>query len=780
MPHIETIPLHETARSRYLNYALSVITSRALPDVRDGLKPVQRRILYAMFASLRLYPDARYRKSATIVGDVMGKYHPHGDTAIYDAMVRLAQDFSLRDPLVEGHGNFGSVDGDSPAAMRYTEARLRSLAMEMLEELRQDTVPFRPNFDGSLSEPVVLPSKFPNLLVNGATGIAVGMATSIPPHNLSEVIGAAIYLVDARLKERANWNKVRVQTLVRRHIRGPDFPTGGQILNTPEELVDIYKKGEGSITVRGEYRVQGARRVIITSIPYAVTKSTLVEKIADHIARERVPQLSDIRDESTDEVRIVLELKRGARAEAAMAYLFRHTPLQTRFHCNLTCLVPTGNPLVCAPDKLDLPTMLRYFLNFRLDVVTRRLRHELEQLNRRIHILEGFEIIFDALDEAVKIIRSSMDRKDADQRLRHRFGLTELQSEAVLDARLYKLAQLEILAIREELEAKRKRAEEIARLLEDEPARWLMVRGELKEIREAHGSSRRTVISGPANEAYEYSSEDFIVDEDTYVMVTREGWIKRQRSYADLESIRIREGDELGWVLAGRTRNTVVLFTNYGRAYTVRLDQVPSTTGYGVPLQKLFGFSDRERVVGAISCDSRILPKVVPDPELFPEGAVLPDYGFLVAFSRQGMVLRLALDAYAEPSLKAGRLYMRLKDGDEVLVVQAAGGLEHACVASKQGYALIFPVQQVTCKRGAAMGVMAMRLGKEDYLLGATLSTQAREGLVVETNRGREDIVRTTKYPVTNRAADGHAIIRQGYLARVIPKPVEVSLPQHK
>ena len=777
MPHIETIPLHETARSRYLNYALSVITSRALPDVRDGLKPVQRRILYAMFASLRLYPDARYRKSATIVGDVMGKYHPHGDTAIYDAMVRLAQDFSLRDPLVEGHGNFGSLDGDSPAAMRYTEARLRSLAMEMLQELRQDTVPFRPSFDGSLTEPVVLPSKFPNLLVNGATGIAVGMATSIPPHNLSEVIGAALYLVDARLSERANWNRVRVQTLVRRHIQGPDFPTGGQILNTPEELVDIYTKGEGSITVRGEYRVQKDRRVIITSIPYGVTKGTLVEKIADHIARERVPQLSDIRDESTDEVRIVLELRRGARAEAAMAYLFRHTPLQSRFHCNLTCLVPTENPLVCAPDKLDMPTMLRYFLNFRLDVVTRRLRHELEQLQKRIHILEGFEIIFDALDEAVKIIRSSMDRKDADQRLRHRFALTELQSEAILDARLYKLAQMEILAIREELEAKRKRAEEITRLLEDEPARWMMVRSELKEIRDAHGSPRRTVITGPADEAYEYSSEDFIVDEDTYVMVTREGWIKRQRSYTDLESIRIREGDGLGWVLAGRTRNTVVLFTNYGRAYTVRLDEVPSTTGHGVPLQKLFGFSDRERVVGVISCDTRILPKVVPDPELFPEGAILPDYGFLVAFSRQGMVLRLALDAYAEPSLKSGRLFMRLKDGDEVLVVQAAGGLEHACVASKQGYALIFPVQQVTCKRGAAMGVMAMRLEKEDYLLGATLSTQAREGLAVETNRGREDIVRTTKYPVTNRGGAGRAIIGQGHLARVIPKPVEVSHP---
>ncbi len=777
MPHVETIPLHETARSRYLNYALSVITSRALPDVRDGLKPVQRRILYTMFASLRLYPDARYRKSATIVGDAMGKYHPHGDTAIYDAMVRLAQDFSLRDPLVDGHGNFGSVDGDSPAAMRYTEARLRPLAMEMLQELRQGTVHFRPNFDGTLSEPVVLPSRLPNLLVNGATGIAVGMATNIPPHNLAEVVSAAIHLVDARLDPKVDWSRVRVQTLVGRYIQGPDFPTGGQILNTRDELIDIYSKGEGAVTLRGEYRKSGARNIIITSIPYAVTKGDLVEKIAEHIVRERVPQLMDVRDESTDEVRVVLELKKGASAEAAMAYLFKRTNLETRFHVNLTCLVPTENPQVCAPKKVDLPTTLRYFLNFRLDVVTRRLRHELDQLEKRIHILEGFELIFDALDEAIGIIRSSRDRLDADQRLRHRFVLSERQSEAILDTRLYKLAQMEILAIREELQVKRRRVAEIARLLQDEAARWQMVRGELEEIRTTYGSPRRSTITGPDASSYEYSDEDFIVDEDTYLIVTRDGWVKRQRSYTDLESIRIREGDEVGWVLAGRTRNTAVLCTNYGRAYTVRLDEVPSTSGHGIPLQKLFAFSDRERVVGAISCDRRILPKAVADPELFPEGASVPNYGFIVAFSRRGMVLRLALDPFTEPSTKSGRLYMRLKEADEALVAFPAGGTEHACLASRQGNALVFPVQQIPVTRGAAKGVAAMRLAGDDYLLGAAVSAQAREGLVVETNRGRQEVVRTTKYAVTNRGNKGRPIIKHGHLARVVPVPIEISLP---
>jgi len=793
MSLIETIPLHETARSRYLNYALSVITSRALPDIRDGLKPVQRRILYTMFASLRLYPDARFRKSATIVGDAMGKYHPHGDTAIYDAMVRMAQDFSLRDPLVDGHGNFGSLDGDQPAAMRYTEARLRPLAMEMLQELRQQTVNFRPNFDGTLSEPVVLPARFPNLLVNGATGIAVGMATNIPPHNLGEVVDACLYMVDARRKRLKDgdggdgWPAVRIQTLVGKYIQAPDFPTGGCILNTDEELAAIYRTGEGAIDLRGEYKIEGKARIIITSIPFTISKGDLVEKIAEHIVRERVPQLSDIRDESTDEVRIVLELKRGASAEAAMAYLLKHTPLQTRFHVNLTCLVPTVNPEIAAPDKVDLVTVLHHFLDFRLDVVTRRLRHELEQLEKRIHILEGFEKIFDALDEAIKIIRSSKDKADAGQRLRHRFRIDEIQAEAILETKLYKLSQLEIDAIQTELAEKRKRAAEIRKLLQDEGARWVLVRDELKAIRQQYATPRRSAITGPDAETYEYAEEDYIVDEDVYIIVTRDGWVKRQGSYTALENIRIREGDEIGWILPGSTRNTVAFMTNFGRAYTVRVDELPSTTGYGAPVQKLFGFSDKERVVGVISFDARVLPRAQPDPETEPElfkknGEVKEDAAFpyIVAVTQNGMAIRVTIEGYTDPSTKNGRLFMRPAKNDEVIAAEIAAGDENVCLASREGHVLIFPVRQIPVYKTAAKGVIAMRLSHAGRVLGATIASAARDGLEVETNRGRREIVRTTKFEVSNRGNKGRQIIKRGSLARVIVSPIEIRLNGEK
>ncbi|MFQ5572021.1 MAG: DNA topoisomerase (ATP-hydrolyzing) subunit A [Rhodothermales bacterium] len=789
MSLIETIPLHETARERYLNYALSVITSRALPDIRDGLKPVQRRILYAMYTNLRLYPDARFRKSATVVGEVMGKYHPHGDSAIYEAMVRMAQDFSLRDPLVDGHGNFGSLDGDRPAAMRYTEAKLRPLAMAMLQEIRKKTVDFRPNFDGSLFEPIVLPSRIPNLLVNGAMGIAVGMATNIPPHNLGEIIDACVYLVDGKRKRvkagESGWPAVRVQTLLEKFIKGPDFPTGARILNTEEELLEIYKKGEGPINLRGDYKKEGKTRIIITSIPYTVTKSELVEKIAERIAKEHVPQLSDIRDESTDDVRIVLELKRGSNAEAAMAYLFKHTPLQTRFHVNLTCLVPTEKPEVSAPQKVDLITVLHHFLDFRLDVVTRRLRYELEQLEKRIHILKGFEKIFDAIDEAIKIIRASKNKFDSSQRLRHRFRLDEIQAEAILETKLYKLSQLEIEAIREELKEKQKQAAEIRKLLKDEGARWVIVRDELRDIQKRFASQRRTIIAGP-DAALDYSEEDYIIDEDVYIIVTRDGWVKRQRSYTERENIRIREGDEIGWILPGRTRGTVAFMTNFGRAYTIRIDELPSTTGYGHPVQKQFDFSDKERVVGVISFDKRVLPraKIAPEvePELFKNGTARHEaiHPFIVAVSRDGMAVRLSVEAYTEPSTKNGRLFMRPAKGDEAVGAEVAGGDENVCLATKKGHVLIFPVSQIPIFKNAAKGVIAIRLGAKDRVLGATLAGAARDGLVVETSRGRREIVRTTKFEISNRGNKGRQIIKRGHLERVIVKPIEVRFNGHE
>jgi len=774
MPVTETIPLHETARKRYLNYALSVITSRALPDIRDGLKPVQRRILYAMFNNLNLYPNKRHRKSATVVGDTMGKYHPHGDKAIYDAMVRMAQPFSLRAPLVDGHGNFGSIDGDNAAAMRYTEAKLRPLAMEMLEELRDETVDYRDNFDGTMEEPVVLPSRVPNLLVNGASGIAVGMATNIPPHNLGEVVDAALHMVDEP--------DVSSATLVEEHIQGPDFPTGGQLLNTQEEMKEIYETGKGTIEMRGGYRKKGKTRVIIESIPYGVDKSKIVEEIADHIADENVPQLSNVRDESTDDVRIVLELKRGSDTEAAMAYLFKHTKLQKRFHVNLTCLVPTDDAEVGAPRQVDLRTILRYFLDFRMEVVVRRLENELEELEDRIHILEGFEIIFDALDEAIKMIRASKDKNDAAQRLMHRFQLDREQADAILETRLFKLSQMEIEAVREELTEKRERAEEIRGLLDDEQARWELIKGELRNVRDEYADERRSTLVGPDAEM-EYTERDYIVDEDVFVIVTRDGWMKRQGSYSDVDSIRVRDGDEVGWVLPGSTRATVGFFTNYGTCYTTRIADIPSTTGYGDPVQKLFKFDDGEYVVGVVSFDERVLPDPYPpepndqadlfDEEDFdPDDPDAPDQPYVVALSKGGQATRFTLNGFMEPSTRTGRMFMKLEDGDEVVGARLARGHENVCLASHDGRALIFPVHQVSVYKGPAKGVRAIKLQEDDRVLGFTLSTKAREGFKVATNNGREEIVRTTKFDVTNRGAKGTLVIKRGYFADVFPEPI--------
>ena len=484
----DAVPLHEAAQARYLNYALSVITSRALPDVRDGLKPVQRRILYTMWQQ-NLTADVKHRKCAKVVGDVMGNYHPHGDAAIYETLVRMAQSFSLRVPLVDGSGNFGSLDGDSAAAMRYTECRLARVADELLQEIEQQTVPFRPNYDGTRTEPVVLPARFPNLLVNGATGIAVGMATNIPPHNLGEVCTALIKLLD---------NQELTSAQLARYIKGPDFPTGGHILNSPAELRDIYKIGHGSIRLRATWEKgpasRGAKTIYVTSIPYGLDKGPLVLQIGDIILGRKMPHLVDVRDLSTDDVRIELELKAGADENLVMAYLFKHTQLQTTFAVNMTCLVPTENEQVGRPERLELHQMLWWFLKFRLDVVTARLEHELEQLQRRIHILEGFEKVFDALDEIIRIIRKSDGKADAAEKVMKRFALDADQTDAILELKLYRLARLEIQVIQQELADKRKRARQIATLLKDEGARWRLVREELEAIQKKYGEPRRTRI----------------------------------------------------------------------------------------------------------------------------------------------------------------------------------------------------------------------------------------------------------------------------------------------
>src|SRR5918995_7077337 len=397
----EGVPLHEAAQSRYLNYALSVITSRALPDVRDGLKPVQRRILYTMWQQ-NLTASAKHRKCAKVVGDVMGSYHPHGDSAIYETLVRMAQPFSLRYPLVDGSGNFGSLDGDPAAAMRYTECRLTRISDELLAEIEQDTVHYRPNYDGTKTEPVVLPARLPNLLINGATGIAVGMATNVPPHNLGEVCTALIKLLD---------NDELSSVQLCRYVKGPDFPTGAQVLNSADELKEIYKTGSGTIRLRATWEegpaTKGGQTIYVTSIPYTVNKAALVERIADVVLSRKLPPLLDVKDVSTDDVRIALEIKKDADPRMVMAYLFKNTPLQTNFIVNMTCLIPTENPEVGRPERADLKSILWHFLHFRLEVVTARLEHELEGLRKRIHLLEGFEKIFDVLDEVLRIVRKS-------------------------------------------------------------------------------------------------------------------------------------------------------------------------------------------------------------------------------------------------------------------------------------------------------------------------------------------------------------------------------------
>src|SRR5262245_49985794 len=487
-----------------------------------------------------LTADAKHRKCAKVVGDVMGSYHPHGDAALYETLVRMAQPFSLRYPLVDGSGNFGSLDGDSAAAMRYTECRLARISDEILTEIEQSTVHFRPNYDGTKTEPVVLPSRIPNLLVNGTTGIAVGMATNIPPHNLTEVCTALAKLLD---------NEDISNAQLCRYVKGPDFPTGGQILNSAEELKEIYKTGSGSIRLRGTWDIgpetRSTKTIYIESIPYTVNKAQLVERIADVVLSRKLPPLLDVKDLSTEDVRIALEMKKDADEKMIMAYLFKHTPLQINFAVNLTCLIPVEqNEEVGRPERLDLKQILWHFLHFRLEVVTKRLEHELAALKKRIHILDGFEKVFDALDEIIKIIRKSDGKPDAAEKIMKRFELDAEQTDAILELKIYRLARLEILIIRTELEEKRSRARQINALLKDEERRWKLVRVELEQISTTYGDKRRTVIESDHDEP-EYKADDFIVEEDNVVIVSRDGWVKRQKEVKDISTTRLREGDSV-------------------------------------------------------------------------------------------------------------------------------------------------------------------------------------------------------------------------------------------
>jgi len=758
MEDISDASLAEEARRRYLNYALSVITARALPDVRDGLKPVQRRILYGMWNELRLRHDVKPVKCARIVGDVMGKFHPHGDTAIYDALARMAQDFTLRAPLVDGRGNFGSPDGDSPAAMRYTEARLRALSEELLRELGQQTVAFRSNYDGTRFEPVVLPARFPNLLVNGSQGIAVGMATSIPPHNLGEVVSACVALIDDP--------EITLEQLLR-YIKGPDFPTGGLLVASRAELAAVYEAGQGSFKLRCEWKLEKAQgragpSIIVTAIPYAIERRNVVAKVADVIIQKKLPPLLDVRDESDENCRIVLELKKGADPDLVMAYLFKHTPLATNVQVNLTCLVPTSQPDVAAPQRTDLRRMLRYFLDFRFEVVTKRLEFDLSKLRERIHVLEGFATVFDALDETIRIIRRSDGREDAHAKLAKRFELSDEQVHAILELRLYRLAKLQILLIREELGDKRQQAKRIEKLLSSQKARWNLVRGELIELKDQNIDMRRTKVRASVSDP-EFDAEDFIALEDAMVVLTQQGWVKRQQRVRDVSTTRVREGDSVIEVVAGSTRSVVAFFSNLGSCYVCRVVDVPQTTGYGQPAQSLFKMKDGERMVAMLGFDARFLE--VPEPT---EGADEPEEPWALAVTKKGMGLRFSLRTHREPSTKSGRKYARLKKGDEVLHVAWIEPDEHVAVATREGRALICSADEVSLLSGAGQGVMVIKLGKEDEVVGAKALYGTDDALVVQREGGSDYRVSTRKYEVVSRAGKGFLLFKRGRVGGVV------------
>ncbi len=759
------IALRDVAQSRYLNYALSVITSRALPDVRDGLKPVQRRILYAMW-QLRITADAKPRKCAFVCGNVTGNYHPHGDQAVYDALVRMAQPWVLRHPLIDGSGNFGSLDDDPPAAMRYTECRLAPIAAELLGELNQGTVHFRPNYDNTRTEPVVLPAKLPNLLVNGSSGIAVGMATNIPPHNLQEVCNALLKLIaDPELKT--------YQLVANDAIKGPDFPTGGQVLSTREELREIYKSGSGSVRVRGTWQAgpttRGGKTIFITSIPYGVNKASLVEQIGQIVNARKMPLLLDVRDVSTDDVRVELSLKRDADEQKVLAYLYRHTSLQTNFHVNMTCLLPTENPEVGKPQRgCDLREMLVYFLKFRLEVVTRRLENELDAIEKRVHILEGFETVFDALDQIIKIIRGSDGKADAAAKIIRRFKLDEQQTDAILELKLYRLARLEILVIQEELKEKRKRAKQIRKLLEEKDAggRWAIVRDEIAEIRDKYGKKdpRRTLIEAVEDEPA-YSAEDFIVAEDNHVLVTADGWVKRQKEIKDPAGTRLREGDRVLACEGGSTRATIVFFTNFGTAYTCRIADVPATTGYGEPIQKLFKLKDGERVVAACSLDPRAVGDIAEE-----EGSEYAPATHAVAATSDGYALRFGLGPFVEPSTRSGRRFARPRKGATVVGVEKIHGDETLLAVSHRCRAMVCAVEEVNYLSGPGRGVLLIKLGKDDRLVGFKASRGERDLLRVETNRGAEKTISTAKYETTSRGGKGRELQKHGTIERVLPE----------
>ena len=766
---ITPVSLRQETEERYLAYAMSVITSRALPDVRDGLKPVQRRILYTMYHDLHLTFDGRPRKCAKIVGDVIGNYHPHGDDAAYEALVRLAQPWVLRTPLVHGQGNFGSVDGDSPAHQRYTEAKLTVAAEALLSELGQHTVAMRANYENTREEPVILPAQFPHLLVNGTSGIAVGLATNIPPHNLGEVVRAATLLID---------NPEATTAQLMEKIKGPDFPLGGKIITDRASLRKIYEEGQGTIKIQAEYKEEEAGRnrkqIVITSLPYGVDKGKLELDIGQIIAERRLPQLLNLVNESNEKegIRVVLEVKPGTETSLVMAYLYKHTSLQETFPVNMTCLVPEKNTRgeeVVRPKRLGLKEVLRYFLDFRLETIRLRFGYELEQLRRRLHVLEGFRIIFNALDAAIKIIRESSGKQDASERLRARFGIDEEQATAILDAQLYKIAQMEIRKILDELKEKTARAKEIESILGSVKKLWGVVKEELVAVGEKYGGKdRRRTKLGSSEDEVDFDPEAYIVRENTNVVLTRDGWIKRVGRLASVETTRVREGDEVIAVVPGSTVDHVVFLADDGTAYTMRMLDVPASSGYGDPITKFFRLPDQVKIIAAVTTDDRFTPLDWPPANGEPAGP------YLLAATAQGQVLRVPLAPFRTASTKVGRRYVRLVEGDRVVLACVLRDEDTLFLVSASGHVLHFRLDEVNILSGAGKGVMGIKLEEGDVCLGGQPVSKNFTTLTVETNDGKR-MEFTRRHEVVGRGGKGFEAVKRRSFVRVIPPPIQLA-----
>ncbi|HSE28973.1 MAG TPA: DNA gyrase subunit A [Candidatus Saccharimonadales bacterium] len=732
---LELRTVEDVMEDSYLKYSMSVIVSRALPDVRDGLKPVHRRILYSMQQN-GIRSNSKFVKSARIIGDVMGKYHPHGDTAIYDAMVRLAQDFSTRYLLVTGQGNFGSMDGDPPAAHRYTEARLNRHAEELLSDIEKDTVEFRDNFDGSEREPSVLPARLPNLLLNGQMGIAVGMATNIPPHNLSELVDATIHIID-------NPETTTLEDLLK-YVKGPDFPTGG-IVYGGAPLKQAYATGKGGVVIRAianiEETAKGRHRIIVTEIPYAVNKATLVEKIADLVKEKKIVGISDLRDESSrGTVRIVIELRKDSYPKKVLNQLFKLTPLQTSFHYNMLALIDGIQPRI-----LGLEEILREYIKHRQIVVRRRTEYELRKAKERAHILEGLSIALDHIDEVIRIIRESQTTEEAHANLMQKFKLSEIQAEAILAMQLRRLAGLERKKIEDELKELRELIAKLESVLADEKEILAIIRTELLDMKKTYGDERRTQMVG--HELGKFSDEELIPDEQVVVTITTENYIKRtlvneyrkqNRGGKGKRAMTTKEEDVIDQLVTASTHDWLLLFTNKGRVFRLKVHEVPasSLTAKGVAVVNLVQLQPEEQVTSMV--------RVSKDHG---------DNGFMFMATTHGTVKKTPVADFNNIRT-SGLIAINLDDGDELRWIHLTTGNDEIVISTSMGQAIRFNEKEIRPMGRAARGVRGIRLRPKDVVVGADLVIEDRQLLVLSKN-GYGKLTQVSNFPTHRRSGVG-------------------------